>query len=135
MTAVNALDGYLWEAPPDQAQEPPYSAAVYRSLVQVASQIASRFALRITAGYMPGSQDLHGSGLAFDMSGHMNNMKRAAVWAHQYPGMFQQIYIHDEGAGMILQLGFYPDSASLFTSAYQRYAAANAPTTAQSPGN
>jgi len=122
-----AVAGYLWTAPNGEKQLPPYNRERYLGLMSIAQKIAQTYGLKISSGYRPGSTaaggrtDLHNSGLAFDLVGSMNNMKRAAVWAAKSPGMFQEIFIHNEGSGMHLHIGFYPDAAQIFASASNRY--------------
>jgi hypothetical protein len=125
----SALPGYLYTA--QSKQMPPYNATRYRGLLNVASVIAKQFGLKISSGYRPGSQgangpDLHSVGLAFDLVGRTSDMKRAASWAAKNPGMFQEIFVHNEGSGLHLHMGFYPDAASIFNSTSNRYSRASA---------
>jgi hypothetical protein len=124
-TPGTAMAGYLWSAPDNQKQKPPYNAQRYRELLNVAGKIARQYGLRITSGYRPQSgESLHASGLAFDMVGRENDMRRAATWASKNPGIFQEIFIHNEGSGLHLHLGFYPDAASIVNSKASVYAKA-----------
>lgn len=117
--------GYLFSAPDGQKQKPPYNAARYRALVGVASSIAHQFGLKITSGYRPQSGgSMHSVGLAFDMVGRVSDMKRAATWAAQNPGLFQEIFVHDEGSGMHLHIAFYPNGAEVFNSKSAMYSRA-----------
>lgn len=122
-----AVAGYLWTAPNGEKQLPPYNRERYLGLMSIAQKIAQTYGLKVSSGYRPGStaaggsHDLHNSGVAFDLVGSMNSMKRAAVWASQNPGMFQEIFIHNEGSGMHLHIGFYPDAASIFSAPSARY--------------
>lgn len=113
----SAIPGFLWSAPNGEKQFPTFDRSRYTVLSSLASKIASQFGLSITSGYRPGSTgSLHASGLAFDMVGVMPSLKRAAKWASSNPAMFQEIFIHNEGSGMHLHLGFYPDAAGIFNS-------------------
>lgn len=113
-----AIPGYLWSAANAKKQIPPFNQARYVALLGVANKIANHFGLRITSGYRPSSVgSLHAAGLAFDMVGTESQMKRAATWAAQNPAMFQEIFIHNEGSGLHLHLGFYPDAAGIFNAA------------------
>lgn len=117
----SAIAGYLWSAPNKDKQFPSFDRNRYQLLLGVANKIAVQFGLKITSGYRPQSTgSLHGSGLAFDMVGAMSNMKRAATWASQNPAMFQEIFIHNEGSGVHLHLGFYPNAAAIYTAAANR---------------
>lgn len=119
-----AVAGYLWSAP--SKQMPAYSAKTYRELLNVAQKIANRYSLKITSGYRAGDESsLHGHGLAFDMVGNMTNMKMAASWADKNPGLFQEIFVHNEGSGMHLHIGFYPDAAKIVEEGSNRYNSAN----------
>jgi hypothetical protein len=133
-TPGTAVPGYLWSAP--SKVMPPYSAARYRELSDMAQKIASQYGLKITSGYRPGDESsLHGHGLAFDMVGSMSNMKRADSWAAQNAGLFQEIFIHNEGSGVHLHIGFYPDAAKIFnegSNKYNRASNSQAPAPAQS---
>lgn len=128
----SAMPGYLWSAPNSEKQMPPYNANRYRELLGVATKIASQFGLKITSGYRPGSAgaggqlDMHSVGLAFDMVGSENNERRAAKWASTNPGLFQEIFIHNEGSGIHLHLAFYPDAAQILNSKAAVYAKATA---------
>lgn len=116
-----AVAGFLWSAPNNEKQLPAFNRATYQGLTAVASRVAQRYGLRVTSGYRPSSAgSLHASGLAFDMVGPMANMKRAATWAATNPSMFQEIFIHNEGSGMHLHLGFYPDAAATFNAGANR---------------
>lgn len=118
----SALAGYLWTAPNNEKQKPPYEKQRYTELLQVASRIGHAFGLRISSGYRPESTgSLHGSGLAFDLVGTTPNLKRAATWCAKYPGMFQEIFVHNEGSGIHLHIGFYPDAGKIFAES-DRYA-------------
>jgi hypothetical protein len=123
-TPGTAMPGFLWTAPDNQKQKPPYNAQRYRELMNVAQKIAKQYGLKITSGYRPQSSgSLHKSGLAFDMVGRETDMRRAAAWASKNPGLFQEIFVHNEGSGLHLHLGFYPDAASILNSrasVYQR---------------
>jgi hypothetical protein len=116
------IAGYLFSAP--KKELPEYSAARYRGLLSVASAIEKQFHLTFTSGYRPQSDTLHGVGLAFDQVGRMSDMKRAAAWAAQNPGLFQEVFIHDAGSGMHLHLGFYPDAADIYNNSSTRYSGA-----------
>lgn len=132
-TPGTAMSGYLWSAPDKDKQMPEYSSKRYKELVAVASTIANRFKLKITSGYRPGSTgSMHSVGLAFDMVGRETDMKRAAVWAAKNPGMFQEIFIHNEGSGLHLHIAFYPDAAGIFSSSMRKYESAR-PTQAPAP--
>lgn len=116
-----AVAGYLWSAPNNEKQIPGFNRARYNALLGVANSIARQFGLHITSGYRPQSTgSLHAAGIAFDMVGAMSNMKRAATWAANNPSLFQEIFIHNEGSGMHLHLGFYPDAAGIFNSGANR---------------
>jgi hypothetical protein len=123
-----ALAGYLWSAPDNQKQMPPYNSTRYRQLLSQAQSIANQYGLRVTSGYRPGSigangqLDMHSVGLAFDMVGIRTNEKRAATWASENPGIFQEVFIHNEGSGVHLHLAFYPDAASILSSTANKYA-------------
>ena len=116
-----AVAGFLWSAPNDEKQIPPFNRATYQSLVPVANSIARQFGLSITSGYRPGSGNLHSSGVAFDMVGNLSSMKRAAQWAASNPSLFQEIFVHNEGSGLHLHLGFYPDAAGIYNAAINKY--------------
>lgn len=121
-----AVAGYLWSAPDNQKQEPPYNVNVYKELFAFAMKIANKYGLKVTSGYRPESTgSLHALGLAFDMVGTMNNMKRAASWAAENPGLFQEIFIHNEGSGIHLHLGMYPDAAKIFNHPSNKYTESN----------
>jgi len=106
-----AVPGYLWSAPNGKKQTPRFDRGTYTALLHIANIIGRQYGLRITSGYRPQSTgSLHASGLAFDMVGAMSNMKRAATWAAKNPAIFQEVFIHNEGSGMHLHLGFYPDA-------------------------
>lgn len=116
----SALPGYLWTVPNDQKQLPAYNAQRTAGLQNFAVAIASHFGLTVSSGYRPGSAgaggtpDLHSVGLAFDLVGSTVNMKRAATWAHSVGGQaFQEIFIHNEGSGLHLHLGFQPDTLTV----------------------
>ena len=112
-----AMPGYLWSAPNNQKQFPAFNRSRYTALSSVANKIANRYGLSITSGYRPDSVgSLHASGLAFDMAGPVNKMKAAATWAAQNPSLFQEIFLHNEGSGLHLHLGFYPDAAAIYNS-------------------
>jgi len=118
--------GYLFSAPDGQKQKPPYNAARYQQLITVATSVAHQFGLKITSGYRPQSSgSMHGVGLAFDMVGRMSDMKRAATWASQNPGLFQEIFVHNEGSGMHLHIAFYPNAAEIFNSKSAMYSRAS----------
>lgn len=121
-TPGTAVAGYLWSAPNNAKQIPPFDRATYQSLLGTANSIARQYGLKITSGYRPQSVgSLHGAGLAFDMVGNLTQMKRAASWAAQNPSLFQEIFIHNEGSGTHLHLGFYPDAAGIFNAGANRY--------------
>jgi len=120
-----AMAGYLWSAPDNQKQKPPYNAQRYRELMNVAQRLAKQYGLRITSGYRPESGgSLHASGIAFDMVGRETDERRLATWASKNPGLFQEIFIHNEGSGIHLHLGFYPDAATILNSKASVYAKA-----------
>lgn len=120
----SAVAGYLWSAPTKVM--PPYNAKTFRELLNIAQRIANRYSLKITSTYRPADQSsLHGHGLAFDMVGSMSNMKMAASWADKNPGLFQEIFIHNEGSGVHLHLGMYPDAAKIMQESSNRYNSAN----------
>lgn len=116
-TPGTAMAGYLWSAPDNEKERPPYNSATYREITEVAASIAHKFSLKLTSGYRPNSTgSLHQSGLAWDLVGTVTNMKRAAVWAAERSGAFQEIFIHNEGSGLHLHLGMYPDAKSVLTT-------------------
>lgn len=122
LNAGQGVNGYLWTAPNNKKQIPPFDRSRYNALLPVASSIANHFGMRITSGYRPQSVgSLHGAGIAFDMVGSMAQMKRAASWAATNPSLFQEIFIHDEGSGVHLHLGFYPDAAGIYNAGANRY--------------
>jgi hypothetical protein len=129
-----AVEGFLWSAPDGQKQIPPYNAARYRELLNVAQRIGSMFGLKMTSGYRPnstganGQLDLHSSGLAFDFVGRETDERRAATWAAKNPGIFQEVFIHNEGSGMHLHLGMYPDAAQVLNSKTTTYSRATSTT-------
>lgn len=123
----SAMAGYLWTAPDGAKQKPPYNAQRYRELMNVAQRIAKQYGLKITSGYRPQSEgSMHSVGLAFDMVGRETDMRRAAAWASHNPGIFQEIFVHNEGSGLHLHIAFYPDAASILNSKAATYAKATA---------
>lgn len=123
LNAGQGINGYLWSAPNNKKQLPSFDRNRYNSLLNIANQIARQYGLHITSGYRPSDagHSLHGSGIAFDEVGSMAQMKRAATWASQNPAMFQEIFIHNEGSGLHLHLGFYPDAAGIWNAAANKY--------------
>jgi hypothetical protein len=122
-----AVAGSLWSAPDNQKQKPPYNAQRYRELLNVAQKVAKQYGLKVTSGYRPESGgSLHASGIAFDMVGRETDMRRAAAWASRNPGLFQEIFVHNEGSGLHLHLGFYPDAAGILNSRATTYSRATA---------
>lgn len=120
-----AVAGSLWSAPDGQKQKPPYNAQRYRELLNIAQRIAKQYGLKVTSSYRPQSSgSMHSVGLAFDMVGRETDMRRAAAWASHNPGVFQEIFVHNEGSGMHLHIAFYPDAASILNSKAATYAKA-----------
>lgn len=116
-TPGTAVAGYLWSAPDNEKQKPAYNSVTYREITEIAASLGHKFSLKLTSGYRPNSSgSLHQSGLAWDMVGSMTDMKRAAVWAAERPGAFQEIFIHNEGSGIHLHLAMYPDAKSVLTT-------------------
>lgn len=125
MTVVNVIPGFLYSVPQDAKIMPPYNERTYRELSGVATKLASQFGLTIIAGYKEGAgETLQGRGLAFDLAGETSKMKRLARWAIERPRVFQEVFILDEGEGMHLHLGFYPDAAKTLSEKSRRYEAA-----------
>lgn len=125
---VDAIPGYLWTVPSDAKVIPPFNHAVYHELGQLITKLANKYKLAIIAGYTPDRTDtLQGHGLAFDLAGRTPDMKRLARWAIERPQAFQEIFLIDEGEGLHLHLGLYPDAAQILNQQSKRYESARNP--------
>lgn len=128
MTVVNVIPGYLWSVPENARIMPPFNQRTYNELSSIVAKLSSQFGLTIIAGHKEGQNEtLQGNGLAFDLAGEVSKMKRLARWAIERPQAFQEVFILDEGEGMHLHLGFYPDAAKILGDKSKRYEAARNP--------